>query len=148
MDMLAVKKAMAYADDVAAGGSGKMREIEQLLSNLGNEDLDGDISFGLLLNAFRQHVWQNEDEALTCEEGTITLTNTLTFPFNNSRTTVSLANRQKDTKYVVIPEVLTVAGNIGDVTVTDKQVNGFKVGYSGGAASVTVKYYVIGGFRE
>ena len=29
---------------------------------------------------------------------------------------------------------------------TDEQVNGFKIGYSGGAASVTVKYYVIGGF--
>ena len=105
-------------------------------------DIDTQAAFGLLLNAFRQHLWED----IVCEEGTVTLSNTLEFPFNDSQDTVALATRQRDTSYVVIADVTSATGNPGEVVISDKQVNGFKIGYSGGAASVTVKYYVIGGF--
>ena len=81
-----------------------------------------------------------------CEEGTKTLTNTKKFPFNDSKTSVSLAKAQKNTKYMILAEVSTVAGNIGEIVVSDKLTNGFKLAFTGGAKSVTVKYYVIGGF--
>lgn len=157
MDVLTLARAKKVAQELVAAVSGDVDDLEKVVEDLSLDlaalvtdtnviDEDGDIASTLIINRLRQHIWQNEDEALICEEGTVTLTNTQKFPFNDSRVTVALAKTQKDTKYVVVTDVQTVAGNIGDVTVTDKQVNGFKIGYSGGAASVTVKYNVIGGF--
>lgn len=157
MDVLTLARAKKVAQELVAAVSGDVDDLEKVVDDLSLDlaalvtdtdviNEDGDIASTLIINRLRQHIWQNEDEALICEEGTVTLTNTQKFPFNDSRVSVALAKTQKDTKYVVVTDVQTVAGNIGDVTVTDKQVNGFKIGYSGGAASVTVKYYVIGGF--
>lgn len=42
-------------------------------------------------------------------------------------------------------EVVTPVDNVGDIIVYDKQVNGFKVKYTGSAASVDLKLYVQGG---
>ena len=47
---------------------------------------------------------------------------------------------------MIIAEVTSVAGNVGDINVSDRLTNGFKMAFTGGAKSVTVKYYVIGGF--
>lgn len=157
MDVLTLARAKKVAQELVAAVSGDVDDLEKVVEDLSLDlaalvtdtnviNEDGDIASTMIINRLRQHIWQNEDEALICEEGTVTLTNTQKFPFNDSRVSVALAKTQKDTKYVVVTDVQTVAGNIGDVTVTDKQVNGFKIGYSGGAASVTVKYYVIGGF--
>lgn len=157
MDVLTLARAKKVAQELVAAVSGDVDDLEKVVEDLSLDlaalvtdtdviNEDGDIASTLIINRLRQHIWQNEDEALICEEGTVTLTNTQKFPFNDSRVSVALAKTQKDTKYVVVTDVQTVAGNIGDVMVTDKQVNGFKIGYSGGAASVTVKYYVIGGF--
>lgn len=157
MDVLTLARAKKVAQELVAAVSGDVDDLEKVVEDLSLDlaalvtdtdviNEDGDIASTLIINRLRQHIWQNEEEAMICEEGTVTLTNTQKFPFNDSRVTVALAKTQKDTKYVVVTDVQTVAGNIGDVTVTDKQVNGFKIGYSGGAASVTVKYYVIGGF--
>lgn len=79
------------------------------------------------------------------ESGTVTLTNTLTYPFNNSNKTVTIAAVRDTTDYTV--DIDTGAGNasIGRVVVYDKLKNGFKIAFTGGAASVTVKYTVRGG---
>lgn len=157
MDVLTLARAKKVAQELVAAVNGDVDDLEKVVEDLSLDlaalvtdtdviNEDGDIASTLIINRLRQHIWQNEDEALICEEGTVTLSNSQKFPFNDSRVSVALAKTQKDTKYVVVTDVQTVAGNIGDVTVTDKQVNGFKIGYSGGAASVTVKYYVIGGF--
>ena len=84
------------------------------------------------------------EDLVICESGSITLNNSLVFPFNNSQTTIALSNTQLDTDYAVIAEVGN-QGNVGDITVFDKQVNGFKMAYTGSAASVTINYYVLGG---
>ena len=156
MDMLTLARARkiakalvdALGEDVS-DLSGDVTELTGLLDDLGADvdvvNADGDIASKLLMNALRQHIWTSEDEALICENGTATLTNSRKFPFNDSLKSVALANRQRNTQYVVIAEVVTVAGNIGDVVISDKQVNGFKMGFTGGAASATVNYIVIGG---
>ncbi len=150
MDVVTLAKAKKYAQALLATVDADIEGLEQDVEDLDSDiiivDADGDIASKIIVNALRQHIWQSEDEAMICEEGSVTLTNTLKFPFNDSRKSVALAKRQKDQKYVVIAEVSTIAGNIGEVTVTDKAVNGFKIGYSGGAKSATVKFYVIGGF--
>ena len=74
-----------------------------------------------------------------CEEGTVILTNNQKFP------SVPLKSEQKDIGYTVLPEIVSAEGNPGEISVSDKQVNGFKLGYTGSASSVVVKYIVMGG---
>ena len=108
----------------------------------------------LVMNLARQNKWEIEsiqkwmaDHDIT-ESGTITLTNTQKIPFNNSRQSVSLSKVRKTTNYVVLTEVTAFNGNVGEVEVTGKLTNGFQIGYTGSAASATIKYVVIGGFGE
>lgn len=108
-------------------------------------DLDEATAIELLLNAFRQHVWQNEEDAPICEYGTVTLTNTGKYPFNNSQVTVPLVNTQKNIKYAVVAEITSATGNPGEVVVSGKQTNGFKLAFTGSASSAVVEYIVIGG---
>ena len=77
--------------------------------------------------------------------GQVTLTNSLEFPFNDSAQTVTIAT-QANAKYVVLTEIVSAAGNPGEIEVSDKLNNGFKLAFTGSASSVTVKYTVIGGF--
>jgi len=98
------------------------------------------------------HDWQKAEiqalqKATVQETGTVTLTNTATFPFNNSAVSVPLTNTRDNMNYVV--EVISVAatgGPAGEIEISDRQVNGFKMAFTGSASSVTVKYAVIGGY--
>jgi hypothetical protein len=86
------------------------------------------------------------EQELIGEVGTVTLNNSETFPFNNSMVTVSLAKPRTTQNYIVIVDVPAAVGNVGEIVITDKLVNGFKIGFTGSASSVTVKYKVIGGY--
>lgn len=78
--------------------------------------------------------------------GTATLTNSLDFPFNNSKKSVALSHSLDNANYeVVILSATAATGNIGDIEITERLVNGFKMAHTGSAASVTVTYAVIGG---
>lgn len=121
----------------AASGDSKAYTDADLEAEL----FDRKISFGLLLDYVRQH----EIEA---QYGTVTLTNSLAFPFNNSQQTVSLATYMPDTHYAVITQIMSAVGNPGEVEVFDKLTNGFKLKTTGSASSVVVDYIVIGGFTE
>lgn len=138
MDMLTLKLALKAAQDAEA-------EIEELAEAVAAEDVDKDTAFELLLNAFRQHKWQNEEDAPVCEYGTATLTNTDKYPFNNSQVTVPLVNTQKNIKYAVVAEITSANGNPGEVVVSGKQTNGFKLAFTGSGSSAVVEYIVIGG---
>ena len=153
MDILAYALAKAAASgDI----SGLEHDVDELSTNLGTLDssvstlsdnvaiidADKDLAVRLLINAFRQHLMSS----LVCEEGTVTLTNSLAAPFNNSQTTISLTNVQPDTSYAVIAEFTTpVPGNAGEIIVSDRLTNGFKLAYTGAATSATIHYIVIGG---
>lgn len=78
---------------------------------------------------------------------TTTLTNSQTYPFNNSVKTVALAKERNHNDYTVEVEVLEVTGGFaGDIIISEKLVNGFKIATTGSATSVKVKIYVKGGF--
>lgn len=77
-----------------------------------------------------------------------TLTNSESYPWNNSLTTVALSGAQErlSTDYTVTWEIVSVTGGfVEDVIISNKLVNGFKVAFSGSATSVTLKLYVKGG---
>ena len=144
MDMITYALAKKYAKELLDQAEG---DVDGLKKDLEIVDLDGDTASALIINALRQHIWQNEEDAPICEYGSVNLTNTGKFPFNNSQVTVALQNTQKNTKYAVIADD-PVKGDVGDIVVSGKQTNGFKIEFTGSAASATVKYIVIGGIIE
>lgn len=76
-----------------------------------------------------------------------TLTNTKEYPFNNSKATVALATPRGNLNYTVVVEASTAdAGGIGEIKITDKQLNGFKIEFTGAAKKVSVKCTVRGGY--
>lgn len=79
---------------------------------------------------------------------TATLTNTQKYPFNNSKKTIALsgANVRYNKDYTVTVEVESYTGDcVGDIVVSDKMLNGFKIAHTGSAKTVNVKIYVQGG---
>lgn len=86
-------------------------------------------------------------EDITGEIIEVTLTNSQEYPFNNSVQTVPLSKARNHTDYTVIAEIAEYSGGfVGDIVVTDKLTNGFKVAFDGSASSVKLKIYVKGGF--
>lgn len=79
------------------------------------------------------------------ESQDVTLTNTLAYPFNNSKTTVSLATARITADYTIDVELLSHTGEVGDIEISDKLLNGFKIAFTGSATSVKVRLRVKGG---
>lgn len=65
--------------------------------------------------------------------GTVKLINTKAYPFNNSEDTVCLTEPVDDTDYRVACEVLNTDGECGDIVVSGKARNGFKIAFTGSA---------------
>lgn len=85
-------------------------------------------------------------ETVRGESGTVRMTNTQTYPFNGSGSTVALKTPRDTTDYFVMAEVLEeTGGSAGNVTVYNKLANGFKIQFDGSAKEVTVRYNVTGG---
>ena len=82
---------------------------------------------------------------LSSETGEIVLTNSRKYPFNNSVKTVALKRRMDTTAYTVEVDVLSSVGEVGHIVISGKQMNGFKVSFTGSATSATVKFFVKGG---
>ena len=104
---------------------------------------------GMGLGAFladMQLKLQNKVESLVGEAHTVTLTNTKSYPFNNSQTTIAMTTKRNTKDYKVLCEIVDKSPEgVGDVIISDKQLNGFKIRYTGAATSVTMNLYVIGG---
>lgn len=83
---------------------------------------------------------------LTGEVIQTTLTNSLEYPFNNSKKTIALLASRDTMDYTVDIEAVAIGGgSVGKVIITEKQLNGFKIEHTGGAKTVSVKCIVKGG---
>lgn len=109
--------------------------------------LDAHVAHSLLLNFIRQTGWRVDDlECSTMQEvGAVTLTNSVRFPFNNSRQFVALQKHRENANYIVVILKAAGVGNIGEIEVADRMPYGFNLSYTGSASSVAVEYAVIGG---
>ncbi|MBR3742379.1 MAG: hypothetical protein IKN04_18305 [Clostridia bacterium] len=141
MDLLSYIKARQAGSEADEA----MEAVSQNATALNEEAMDKSLAVKLVLSALKTLKWEAEDGALICEEGTATLTNNLKFPFNGSKKSVALTKTQRNTSYAVIASVQSSTGDAGDVIVSEKLTNAFKLEYTGAAKSATVKYIVIGG---
>ena len=113
-------------------------------NNLEGGVFDAHAALALLFNYARQQAWE-------IEHGTVTLTNSEKAPFNNSKQTVALATVRESTDYLVMYEVASYteeAGSVGDIVISNKLINGFKMEFTGSTSSATVNYVVIGGYMK
>ena len=79
------------------------------------------------------------------EIGSVRLENSEQYPFNNSRQTVALRREQPNTTYFVLTEILCTDGEVGEVCISGKAVNGFQIAYTGSASFAELRYRVVGG---
>lgn len=104
-----------------------------------------------LSNVLLQQMMQHQ-RLIADQEGevqVINLTNTQSYPFNNSLKTVSLAKTRDTLNYRIFVEIQSVTGGfLGGIIIKDKTLNGFKIGYDGSATAVTLKIWVIGGMYQ
>jgi len=118
-------------------------------NNMEQGIVDAQAAIYQVLVAARHNTWRIEDleKATDQETGTKTLTNTQSFPFNDSLLSVPLDIERDNLNYVVVViKVEATGGPAGDIEITERQVNGFKMAFTGSASSVKVTYAVIGGF--
>jgi hypothetical protein len=115
-------------------------------------DTDAEGYVGIMINAIRQNKWETDerldelDKSNAQEVGTVTLTNSAEYPFNNSIVSVALQATRENMNYIVeIISVTPTGGPAGTIEVTDRQTNGFKLAFTGSASSAVVEYIVIGG---
>lgn len=101
---------------------------------------DNAAAIAVMLNMVRQLQWDTG-----VEKKTVTLTNTDSYPFNNSTQTVALAELRNNLDYSVEAEVLSKTGPVLEVKVYDKQLNGFKVKFEGSGNSAVVRLKITGG---
>lgn len=132
-----------WRDDVPEVGQTGTPLDEEHFNNMENG-----INSANLLVEFLACVVAKQQKHLSDIEGEVievTLKNTLGFYDNNSVTTVPLSVHRDTLNYVVDVEIQGETVNVGDVIVYDKQVNGFKIKFTGSASSVDLKLYVHGG---
>jgi hypothetical protein len=82
------------------------------------------------------------------ETGSVTVSTSEEYPFNNATATAALKTKRNTLDYMVIPYCdETVQGR--RILVKDRQLNGFKIEVEDcPKAGITVKYYVIGGMYD
>lgn len=140
-----------WKDHVVDGGGVVIQQgTPQSATNFNNIE-DGVFANDAFSSVLVQELMQAKRNISTLDGEIIskTLTNNQSYPFNNSKSTVSLARIRDTTNYRVAVEVESAVGGFaGDIKVTEKALNGFKIEYTGSATSVTLKLYVQGGINS
>ena len=120
-------------------------------------ETDNRVAGALTAFGSKQRQMMNEAEfALIASEALgesheVTLTNNQKFPFNStvdSPVSVALTKRRTNLFYSVEPEVTAHTGPVGDIAITGKALNGFKVSFNGSGSSVTMILRVKGGMSH
>ncbi len=78
------------------------------------------------------------------ETGTVRLRNTKNYPFNDSAQLVALERERSDRDYVVMTEVVCCDGEVGNIVVSGKAVNGFSLAFTGSAREAEIRWWIVG----
>lgn len=116
---------------------------------------DSDTALLVLIDgylALRRTQEENDQEIfdeILGETKEMTLINSKKYPFNSTVSapvSVALTTNRKNLYYSIEAEATSVEdGLVGDIHITDKQLNGFKVSFDGSAKSVTLTLRIKGG---
>ena len=137
-------KSTKWLDRVVDADSGEVIQEGTDLSaghfnNLEEGVFDAHIATALLAIAADQNRYNTNTEVVVVD-----LQNTKRFPFSDAWQRV-IMNKRNTTDYTVTAEVIEHRGNVGDITITYKELNGFIVQYDGSATSAKIKLTITGG---
>lgn len=114
------------------------------LNNMDNASIEAIMMAAF--NADMIHKLQIKTDNIEGEKQQITLNNSQKYPFNNSQKTIALLTPKSSKDYNVLVEIVSKTGEgVGDVIISDKLLNGFKIEYTGAATQVVMNVAVIGG---
>ncbi len=82
------------------------------------------------------------------ENAFVTLTNTKEYPFNDSAQLILLARERTNADYFVLAEAYPSSGDIGQILISDKACNGFRLSYTGSAKEVRIHLKIMDGENE
>lgn len=140
-DALAASRTLAFKDIHDAEGRSIDLENATRVFRFNNQQIYNRIG------ELKQHDDLLDSEVLG-EKQEITLTNTQSYPFNSSvdsPVSVALTQVRKNLFYTVEVEVKSHTGLVGDIEISGKALNGFKISVSGSYSSVTLIVRVKGG---
>lgn len=105
----------------------------------------GNAVYDLVLQQQLLQVQRQADENKG-EFGTVTVTRSRAYPFPSASVTIPLQERRSTLDYTVtIEEIAADSDFVESVEVYDKQLNGFKMKFSGSAENVSIRYRITGG---
>lgn len=78
----------------------------------------------------------------------VTLTNTKEYPFNDSAQLILLERERKSADYFVLAEADPSSGDIGQILISDKARNGFRLSFTGSAKEVRIHLKIMDGENE
>lgn len=153
-----------YWDDHVVNEEGEVMQqgtpvSEDHLNNMETGIHAANVAAIMAMNAARQAMEAADNNVIIKD---VTLTNALNYPFNNSKETIALSGKEErhNSNYIVLCEIKSCviqdgspldgesvnnAGLAGNIVVSDKMTNGFKVEFTGSAGEVSLKLYIVGG---
>ena len=126
-------------------------------ANLGQAEnglLDTSIALQILLQAYYAHRRESVahhdlmDAEVLGETQDVTLTNTDHFPFNSTNhtpVTVNLTKKRKNLFYTIETEVKSHTGEVGNIEITYKALNYFKLNFTGSGSKAVITTRIKGG---
>ena len=137
----------SYWKDHVTDQSGEVIQQGTLLDQQHFNNMELGISDMTLAGAIMQFKAVQDGYNYADEMHTATLAQTGSkWPFNNTPTTIALAQLRESTNYGVEVTVLADSGGrLGNIRVTDRARNGFKLVHDGSATTVKVQIRVMGG---
>ena len=140
----------SYWKDHVTDQSGEVIQQGTLLDQQHFNNMELGISDMTLAGAIMQFKAVQDGYNYADEMHTATLAQTGSkWPFNNTPTTIALAQLRESTNYGVEVTVLAYSGGrLGNIRVTDRARNGFKLVHDGSATTVKVQIRVTGGMTD
>lgn len=110
---------------------------------------EGILSNQVHLLVLGQHViqLQRAAEENHGEFGLVMINNSNTYPFTSSAVTIPLERKRTNINYTVDVELIEADGNVEEILIYDKQLNGFKMAFKGSAKAVQIKFKIEGGIH-
>lgn len=138
-----------YWVDHVVDQNGKVIQQGTLLDQLHHNKMEAGISDAALAHAIRTFAAIQQGFEMDYEVQKLSLNcaaNGGHWPFNNAESAVALEIMRNNTDYTVDIDVTAYSGGgLGNIHITDKALNGFKVCHDGSATAVEVTLKIRGG---
>ena len=141
------QRSLLKISEVTTAITEAIEEIAAAVSDLFSDSTDQGCASRISLWS-DYHAHTRMEAEIAGEAHTITLTNSEKRPFNSTLdnpVSVALTTPRKTLFYTVETEIASHTGIVGEIEISAKALNGFKIAFTGSATSVTLNLRIKGG---